>query len=418
MANKKAQWAKSGLITHTDSHYLAASILRHPKYGLAIAHQLSRRFPVILVDELQDTGWFLGHALLELLRIPSVSGLVVGDPDQAIYEFGGARPTIFNDVESLQGAVRYTMTKTHRCPKRIAAVSSALSDSGAAVSSRDDAEDGHTILLVHEMTKACADEKFSAQITETFQENETLAIIARREVTIRGLVGESTGNDFKGSSHAGRRLDRAVRLFCNGQSSMASRIVAKELSWLVLKNESPTIEELRDHDIDIHEWRLALYGILQAACFYKDGENWNDWLKRVKKVIRDSAVKFNWEENRGELSGRFRASKEGEAKRTSAIASVTNNSILGKSIVKTIHQVKGNEFDCVVLFVPKPHSRNAPCPSDEWWPATSSEERRIAFVATSRAKKTLILCVHRNTYDALKEKRPKFVALFEKINIM
>ena len=197
LVNKRAQWAKSGLITHTDSHYLAASILRHPKYGLAIANLLSRRFPVILVDELQDTGWFLGHALLELLRIPSVSGLVVGDPDQAIYEFGGARPTIFNDVESLQGAVRYTMTKTHRCPKRIAAISSALSDSGTTVSSRDDAEDGHTILIVHEMTKACVDEKFSAQITETFQENETLAIIARREVTIRGLIGESTGNDFK-----------------------------------------------------------------------------------------------------------------------------------------------------------------------------------------------------------------------------
>jgi DNA helicase II / ATP-dependent DNA helicase PcrA len=352
---------------------------------------------------------------LELIRIPSVSGLVVGDPDQAIYEFGGARPTIFNDVEGLHGAVRYTMTKTYRCPRRIAAISSALSDSGTAVSPRDDAEDGSTILLVHEMTKACIDEKFTAQITETFQENQTLAIIARREVTIRGLIGESTGNDYKGSSHAGRRLDHAARLFCIGQSSMASRMVAKELSWLVLKNESPTIEELHDRDIDIPKWRLALYEILQAACSYNDGENWNGWLKRVQKVIGDSAVKFNREENKRELSGRFRGSKAGEAIKTLAIASSKNNSMLAKSIIKTIHQVKGDEFDCVVLFVPKPHSRNAPCPSDEWWPATSSEERRIAFVAASRAKKTLILCVHRNTYDALKEKRPKFIALFEKI---
>ena len=55
LVNKRAQWVKSGLITHTDSHYLAASILRHPKYGVAIANLLSRRFPVILVDELQDT---------------------------------------------------------------------------------------------------------------------------------------------------------------------------------------------------------------------------------------------------------------------------------------------------------------------------------------------------------------------------
>jgi len=416
LASKKSLWENRGLITHTDSHYLAASISRHPKFGKAVSQLVARRFPVILVDELQDTGWFLGHALLELLRVPSVSGLVVGDPDQAIYEFGGARPTIFNDVENLEGAVCYTMTKTHRCPKLIAAISSALSDSGSTVSSRDDAEDGRTIFLIHEMTKACLDEKLSAQIAEACQENESLAIIARKDATIRGLIGESTANNFKGVSHAGRRLDHAMHLFCHGQSSIASRMVAKELSWLVLKNESPTNEELRNNDIDIREWKHALYGILQSVCSYYDGEDWNDWLKRVKKTIGDSAVKFNWEENRSELSGRFRASEKGNAKRIAVIASNIDDSICDKAIVKTIHQVKGDEFDCVVLFVPKPHSKNAPCPSEEWWPASSSEERRIAFVAASRAKKTLIMCVHRNTYDALKEKRPKFVALFQQIN--
>jgi DNA helicase-2/ATP-dependent DNA helicase PcrA len=418
LASKKSLWEKSGLITHTDSHYLAALILRHPKFGKAISQLVARRFPVILVDELQDTGWFLGHALLELLRVPSVTGFLVGDPDQAIYEFGGARPTIFNDVGNLNGAVCYTMTKTHRCPKRIAAISSALSDSGSIVSSRDDAEEGQAIMIVHEMTKATLDEKLSVHLAEACQENESLAIIARRVVTIRGLMGGSAGNDFKGASHAGRRLDNAMRLFCSGQSSMASRIVAKELSWLVLKNESPTNEELRDNNIDIREWKNALYTILQSVCCYYDEENWNSWLKRVQKVIRDSAVKFNWEENKRELSGRFRSSEEGDAKRISAVASNTNAGIRNMAIIKTIHQVKGDEFDCVVLFVPKPHSKNAPCPSEEWWPTSSSEERRIAFVAASRAKKTLIMCVHRNTYDALKKKRPKFVALFNQVRII
>lgn len=40
-------------------------------------------------------------------------------------------------------------------------------------------------------------------------------------------------------------------------------------------------------------------------------------------------------------------------------ASSKNDSIRDRAIVKIIHQVNSDEFDCVVLFVPKPHSENA-----------------------------------------------------------
>ena len=80
----------------------------------------------------------------------------------------------------------------------------------------------------------------------------------------------------------------------------------------------------------------------------------------------------------------------------------------------TVHQVKGAEFDCVTLFVPKPKKDGRGCPSTEWWSErASAEEQRIAYVAASRARNTFVLCVHRESYNALRERRPDFLSLFE-----
>ena len=143
LKKKNEEWKRNGRITHSDCQYLSSKILKNTAYSNSISKLIVRRFPVILIDEFQDTGWFFGKALMELLRCSRVSGLVVGDPDQAIFEFNGAKPTLFDDVEELPGTKTYPLTRTQRCPKRVAAVVSELSDSGASTLARDDAEDGH-----------------------------------------------------------------------------------------------------------------------------------------------------------------------------------------------------------------------------------------------------------------------------------
>src|SRR3954468_83528 len=79
--------AANALIDHSDQVVLALKLLRSRP---AIAAQLGRRFRYVLVDELQDTN----HAQLELVL--AVAGtranvMAVGDPDQGIYGFRGAR---------------------------------------------------------------------------------------------------------------------------------------------------------------------------------------------------------------------------------------------------------------------------------------------------------------------------------------
>jgi len=79
-------------------------ILQNSTHGKIVRAELIRRFPLIIVDELQDTGAFLGKCVLQLLAEPSARGVLVGDPDQAIYEFNGARPDLFDRFNTIDGA--------------------------------------------------------------------------------------------------------------------------------------------------------------------------------------------------------------------------------------------------------------------------------------------------------------------------
>ena len=58
---KRQLWRTRGLVTHSDAAYLASAILRNRDRGAAVRQALVRRFPLIVVDELQDTGHFLGE---------------------------------------------------------------------------------------------------------------------------------------------------------------------------------------------------------------------------------------------------------------------------------------------------------------------------------------------------------------------
>jgi ATP-dependent exoDNAse (exonuclease V) beta subunit len=54
-----------------------------------------------------------------------------------------------------------------------------------------------------------------------------------------------------------------------------------------------------------------------------------------------------------------------------------------------------------------------------WWSSEAAfqEERRIAFVAATRAADTFILCVHRETYKRLLKSKPTFVEGFEVMDL-
>jgi len=62
-AAKEKLWESRGLLTHSDAALWATKILEHQTFGSTIRSEIVRRFPFVVVDELQDTGHYLGKAI-------------------------------------------------------------------------------------------------------------------------------------------------------------------------------------------------------------------------------------------------------------------------------------------------------------------------------------------------------------------
>ena len=404
LSKKQALWKNSGLMTHSDTHYLAAVILESFP---SIAKLIARRFPVLLVDELQDTSWFLGRGLVELLKVPTVRGMVVGDPDQAIYEFGGANPHIFSVIEGLDGAKAFPLTTSQRCASKICAVASVLTDSGKQVVPKTDAEEGRAVMLVHSLDKPVPDSSLIQCIGTLTSGAVSLAVLARRNQTISRLTGEQQKPIFPGHSRLARAIDHACVQLNAGQADRASKTVSKELYDLAFDDESFSRRKLLARGIQLHEWKKHVYMILSSAAESK-ATTWNDWISDLRASMEAELKLLTGKTfTLGTLLKKDSASLRGPGSPT-----VVSGSWPRTFPLSTVHQAKGREFSAVIYFQPKPHARHDPCPSSQWF-AAGNEERRIAYVAATRAMNVFTLCVHEQTYQNLRASQPSFVDLFE-----
>ncbi len=408
---KRNFWKGTGIITHSDCHFLASSILRHKEHGPRVRDIVTRRFPVVFIDELQDTGFFLARAFLALFSEEQISGLVVGDPNQAIYGFGGASPRIFDEFEKISGAMPLKLTLSQRCPKAVARVATALSASGHAVESLPNAVDGFASVVVHDLGSSNLSPQHASFLRSLLQ-GTSLAVIARRSSTANGLKGNLVRDEFYGKSKAARHLNVAVQHLFGGDPREAFRIVETELNRVLFGDQHAGPEVLRDAGITPALWRAAIFGVLTTAAKSVSGESWNEWVGRVRSAVKAAAESLDWIDNGKALKSYRVCNKTGNAIRLGLLDVPIPTHWDPADTITTVHKVKGAEFDTVVFFVPK--ATKGKCPSFQWWSdEDGGEERRIAFVAASRARLRFILCLYTSVFDAMKSARPDFIARFD-----
>ena len=91
LINSKENLLKKGYATQADANYFAMKILE--RYPL-IAKSLVTRFPFLIVDEAQDTSDIQMRIIDLLIQNGLNEVMLVGDPDQAIFEWNYARPEL------------------------------------------------------------------------------------------------------------------------------------------------------------------------------------------------------------------------------------------------------------------------------------------------------------------------------------
>ncbi len=152
----------NGLIFYSEMYYFAQESLAENR---ELLDSIRKRFPVVLVDEMQDTQAFQDDLINLVFNVDVVKLQRLGDPDQAIFDnMGGEAPNdSFNTNTDLE-----PINSTHRFGKDIASKIYGLSITQIgeieALCEENDNNIPHTILMYNDATKAGIIERFSQLI--------------------------------------------------------------------------------------------------------------------------------------------------------------------------------------------------------------------------------------------------------------
>ena len=166
------------------------------------------------------------------------------------------------------------------------------------------------------------------------------------------------------------------------------------------------------------EWRLTVTNLLFEAQQEQAGETMQAWGSRMKDVILKilSARPYAGMALDGKGSLKVPSKKLANVSRSASLSENTTNMPVGRLLdVDTVHAIKGQTHQTTIFFVPHV-AKVTECISAVWWSSNPSEEeeRRVAYVATTRPEEWFILCVDADCAARLENAQPAFHALFEK----
>ena len=125
----------NGVANQADANYIAYKILtQYPE----IAKNIAQRFPILIIDEAQDTT-AIQMAIIDILdRASAYSILLVGDPDQAIFEWNTAEPSLFMAKYDSPTWTSLELTENRRSSSNICRVNNRFFNSNMVSVSEED----------------------------------------------------------------------------------------------------------------------------------------------------------------------------------------------------------------------------------------------------------------------------------------
>lgn len=102
-----------------------------------VRRAIRAKYPIVVIDEYQDLGLPL-HRIVRALLDAGVRVIAVGDPDQSIYGFTGANPTLLKTLAQEPRVEAITLRLNYRCADRIIAASRTLFPDRAEFQSHDE----------------------------------------------------------------------------------------------------------------------------------------------------------------------------------------------------------------------------------------------------------------------------------------
>ena len=428
---------RENLVDFDDMLSMTLELLEQRQDILAV---WQKKFKYILIDEFQDINR-VQYEVIRLLAKPENNLFIVGDDDQSIYRFRGARPEIMLGFEQdYPGAARYLLDVNFRCSGEIVAAAGrlisqnrsrfdkdirTLNRQGAPVSVREfkDAQEEASWILNR-----------SAEYIRQGIPPEEIAVLYRTSNVPRQLVSRliETNRPFQmrevfpnlfehwiakdiisyiRMSRGDRQRSTFLKIMNRPNRYLSRELLANsELTDFELLKELLGEKDWMVQRIEDLERQLSLMGRMApfaAVNYIRKGIGYEDYIREyaayrrmkpeelmeVLDALQESAREcgtaeewFRYMENYGEELRKQAADKQ---KQREGI------------VLSTMHAAKGLEY--AVVFIMDADEKIAPH-SKAVLEADVEEERRLFYVAVTRAKQKLHICWVKKCYG--KEMEP------------
>ncbi|MBQ9030379.1 MAG: ATP-dependent helicase [Parasporobacterium sp.] len=402
-------------------------------------------FRYLLVDEFQDLNR-IQYESLKLLAAPENNLCVVGDEDQSIYGFRGSTPDIFRRFEAdYPNCARIFLNINYRCAARILETASGLfrndpSRSRPGILAGTDYPDSRVLLTSY--ADRDLQYRFVAELIRQYLESgipgREIAILFRNRrdlVSAAGMLSEngiSCSTDDPDHALSGHFITKDLLAYFRMASGTCSRedllrILNRPARFLpryavpAAKDGTPSdafLESLQQSVKEDPDLSFRVRLLLEQLRFLSrmtsfagieyllHAVGYRQFLEQRAREKGLDMASFERILETLKKSARVLPSREAFCRRWDGTGQKTapEDLLSGQVRLLTMHASKGLEFEAVFL----PDLNKGVIPASSADPARQEEERRLLYVAMTRARRFLHLSCTQHVYGKQSPPSPFF----------
>lgn len=395
----KIYFWKHGFASFDDMNVLAVRILK-----TEVADIISKRFPLIIIDECQD----LSENELRVINSLQDKGCIVhfvGDLNQSIYDFKLVSPDkIYEHIKYLK---TYSLNTNFRSCKEIVDFANQLIDEENHSENVGNKYDNKSLIYIEYNKPEEAVEKYVSLLKKLKCENGINRILVKQNSLRRQLENSAQDNYEEKES-----LIVALQLWKEklpNNMAVALELAGKQFAKWFGSGTSKKNYYCPNEITSAFAWRIFLMRVLDSmecnpllSDFNVTYGKWHEIArKELNRIIEeqyDSIAAFDSVEGR-DLSELVNGRTYKVSSKNGNVQIIPLNKKFTSDIpIMTIHSSKGCTFDTtLVISSPKETSKGG-----HWkkhWIQGNGEEHRIGYVAFTRAKFLLVLGVPKLTSE-------------------
>jgi superfamily I DNA/RNA helicase len=390
---------RKGIIFQNDVASLSYLLLK--KYPSVIEAIISR-FPIIIVDEAQDTS-IEQMAVLDLLNNAGLESMfLVGDPDQSIYEWRDASPECFFEKMNCREWTTLPLTTNFRSSQLICNATHVFSKSlekktpSKSMGLYSDCNQKPILFLYDEEVDKCKARLIEDFLTKCVANEidispENVAIVTRSKV-----YTETDINELWKSKEVELIAQASYEWHASSKRKAYDSCEKALFSLLIkgFKDINISIQSDIEEIMPYREWRENVVDILVNL---PDIElPLEQWIKKTRQILDESFSRLGLVLRTGINITKHIAIKARD-KKFPQFKSISTKCFFEKKFkenytLSSVHGVKGETFEAIMLIV-EGKTGNTLTPSFLNKGKIDQELMRIAYVAMTRPRKLLAVAM-------------------------